>query len=361
MALAGDVPLKEKIGQMLLIGFQGAELHPNDAIVHAILNHQVGGVILFDYDFATKTYDHNIKSPTQLAKLTQQLQDYNKQATQSPYPLLIGLDYEGGKVNRLKEKYGFPKTLSAAAIAKLSIKEASQYANQMAETLAQSGINLNFAPVVDVNINPDSPVIGKIERSFSSDPNVVTDYAAIFAKAYNEHGVLCSYKHFPGHGSATGDTHQGFVDVTKTWQVTELAPYKSLLLNANGCALVMTAHVVNYDLDSKGYPASLSKDITQGLLRDKLNFNGVVITDDLQMKAITDNYGVPEAVRLAVNAGADILVFGNQLAATSQDPAQIIDLIYNDVQSGQIPQSRIDDAYNHIMKLKETLRERIIA
>jgi beta-N-acetylhexosaminidase len=356
MAQASDVSLKEKIGQMLMLGFRGDELQQDNAIVKAILNRQIGGVILFDYDFVSKTFNHNIKNPIQLAKLTQQLQDYNKQATHGAYPLLIGVDYEGGQVNRLKENYGFPKTLSPAALAKLSLQDAAKYANKMAETLAQAGINLNFAPVVDVNINPDSPVIGKIERSFSSDPNVVAAYAAVFAKAYYEHGILCSYKHFPGHGSATTDTHEGFADVTKTWQVSELEPYKSLFLNPYSCTLVMTAHVVNYHLDSKGYPASLSKAMTQDLLREKLNFQGVVITDDLQMKAISDNYGLPEAVRLAVNAGADILVFGNQLTmGVMQSPEELIELIYNDVQTGAIAESRIDAAYQHVMKLKETL------
>jgi beta-N-acetylhexosaminidase len=360
MALAQAVPLKEKIGQMLLIGFKGAEIQPNDAIVQAILQHHIGGVILFDYDFETKTFTHNIRSVEQVTRLTAQLQEYTRQASVNGYPLLIGLDYEGGKVNRLKENYGFPKTLSAAELAKLSLSDAALYARQMAETLAKVGINLNFAPVVDVDVNPESPVIGKIGRSFSSDPNIVADYAALFAKAYYEHGILCTYKHFPGHGSATGDTHQGFVDVTKTWQVTELEPYKALLLNPHGNELVMTAHVVNYNLDSEGHPATLSKPITTDLLRNKLNFQGTVITDDLQMRAITDNYSTEDAVRLAVNAGADILVFGNQLAKPL-NPQDLVDIIYNDVQNGQIAESRIDDAYQHIMKLKELLREKTVA
>jgi beta-N-acetylhexosaminidase len=360
MAFSEEIPLKEKIGQMLLIGFKGMELHDGDAIVQAILKHQVGGVILFDYDFSTKTFEHNIKSPAQLKKLTGQLQDYTRQAAQSNhqeyYPLLIGLDYEGGKVNRLKEGYGFPKTLSAADIATLSLDEAKQYAEQMAVTLQQNGINLNFAPVVDVNVNPECPVIGKFGRSFSSDPKVVSDYAGLFSKAFYEHGVLCSYKHFPGHGSSNADSHMGFVDVTSTWMQYELDPYKTLLQQSYGCSLVMTAHVVHYGLDSQGYPASLSRAITHDLLREQLNFHGTVITDDLQMKAITDNYGTHEAVKLAVNAGADILVFGNQLAVP-QNPQEIIEMIYQDVKNGEIPESRIDEAYQHVMQLKEQLQK----
>ncbi len=356
---AREVSLKQKIGQMLLIGFKGTELHADDAIVRSILAQNIGGVVLYDYDFPTGTYDHNIKNPAQLKLLNQQLQAYTRQAAQNNtnhlFPLFIGIDYEGGKVNRLKESYGFPKTFSAADIGQLASAEADKYAQQMADTLKQEGINLDFAPVVDVNVNPESPAIGKLGRSFSSDPQKVIDYAMIFSRAFERNGILCSYKHFPGHGSASGDTHLGFVDVTQTWKEYELDPYEKMLRQPGACSLVMTAHVVHYGLDSKGYPASLSMAMTNDLLRAKLNFNGAVITDDLQMKAIADNYGLRDAVRMAVNAGADILVFSNQLVATPQDPQEIVDMIYDDVMTGKIRESRIDEAYQRIMRLKEKL------
>lgn len=360
LAFAKEVTLKEKIGQMLVIGFKGTEINPDSAIVQSVLSQSIGGVILFDYDFQTKTYDHNIKNPEQLKRLTTDLQQYAKQAAMKNNndltPLFISIDYEGGKVNRLKENYGFPKTLSAADIGLGSYEQANQYAEQMAVTLQNEGININFAPVIDVNVNPDNPVIGKLGRSFSADPKKVVDYAAIFSKAYQKHGILCAYKHFPGHGSSTGDTHDGFVDVTQTWKEYELDPYKELLQQSYGCPMVMTAHVVHYGLDSRGYPASISTAMTKELLRDKLNFDGVVVTDDMQMKAITDNFGLDEAVKLAVNAGADILIFGNQLVSTPQDPQQIVEMIYQDVKSGKIAESRIDEAYQHIMKLKSNLK-----
>lgn len=350
MALTKEVTLKDKIGQMLVIGFNGMALKPNDAIVQAILAQRIGGVILFDYHFQTNTHDHNIKNPQQLKHLTEQLQSYAKQ------PLFISIDYEGGRVTRLKENAGFPKTLSAADIGLGSDEQANQYAQQMAKTLKEAGININFAPVLDVNVNPNNPIIGQLGRSFSSDPQKVIHYAAIFSKAYQEHGILCAYKHFPGHGSSTGDTHVGFVDVTQTWKEYELEPFKQLLQQPYACPVVMTAHVVHLGLDNKGYPASLSAAITTGLLRDKLNFDGVVVTDDLQMKAIADNYSVEDAVRLAVNAGADLLVFGNQLESAPQDPQQIVDIIYQDVMAGTISESRIDEAYQRIMKLKNKMK-----
>ncbi len=341
--------LKEKIGQMLIIGFKGMEIKPDDAITKAIQAKQIGGVVLFDYDFPTKTFEHNIKSPEQLKNLTTQLQSY------ASTPLFIGIDYEGGKVNRLKESYGFPATISAAEFGKLSDADALKTADQMAQTLKDAGVNLDFAPVVDVNVNPESPAIGKLGRSFSSDANEVSKYARIFSQAFKAKNILCSYKHFPGHGSATGDTHEGFVDVTQTWKEYELDPYKSLISDSDNCGMLMTAHVKHYGLDSKGYPATLSKPILTELLRDKLHFKGVIITDDMQMKAISDVYGLQEAIRLTINAGSDILMFANQLAAAPQDPAQIVEIIYQDVKSGQISEARIDEAYQRIMELKKNL------
>lgn len=358
---AKEVGLKEKIGQMLVIGFEGVTLKPNDPIIQAISSQQIGGVILFDYNFKTQTFDRNIQSPQQLKQLTGDLQRYAIDAAKihqnNLYPLLVSIDYEGGeRGTRLKESHGFPKTLPAAELGKLSKKEVQVYAEQMSDTLKQAGVNLNFAPVLDVNVNPDNPVIGKIKRSFSNDPEKVAKYAAIFSKTYEDHGILCAYKHFPGHGSSTGDTHEGFVDVTQTWKALELEPYKKLLNQSNGCQGVMVAHVVHSGLDAKGLPSSLSSEIIQKLLRKQLNFEGVVITDDMQMKAIIDHYGLPDALRLAVNAGADILVFGNQLVAAPQNPQEVIEIIYQDVKAGRIPESRIQAAYERIMKLKNSLR-----
>lgn len=358
-ATAKPVSLKEKIGQMLLIGFKGTEVNNNDDIVRAINAQEVGGVVLFDYDFHTKTYDRNIRNPEQLKKLISDLQNYAKAAAHAHHnkliPLIISVDYEGGKVNRLKEKYGFPNVPSAYEIAKLTPAEINHVANTMAQTMKSVGINFDFAPVLDVNVNPDNPIIGKLDRSFSADPKVVSQDAYIFAKAFHANRIACSYKHFPGHGSSKTDTHQGFVDVTDTWQPFELDPYKKLLRKIGSCPVIMTAHVVNKHLDPQGFPASISRAITTDLLRNKLKFNGVVVTDDMQMGAIKDNYGVAEATLLAINAGADILVFGNQLVDTPQDPKEIVDVIYNDVKAGKISEKRIDESYRRIMNLKRML------
>lgn len=351
--------LKDKIGQMIMIGFNGMSVKAGDPVAEAIRKHEIGGVVLFDYDYQSKTYHRNIESPAQVKALTSQLQDLTRQAAHASHqeyaPLLVGIDYEGGKVNRLKDRYGFPVTVTAEEFGKLSEAEARKMAATMAETLREAGINLDFAPVLDVNVNPDNPIIGKVGRSFSADPKQVAKSAAYFSEAFHKQGVLCSYKHFPGHGSSTGDTHKGFVDVTETWKEDELDPYRQLLGQSDSCDMVMVAHVVHYGLDSKGHPASISKPIIHDLLRGQLKFNGVVITDDMQMKAITSMYGLHEAVRLSINAGADILVFGNMLSEQIQDPRELVEMIYQDVKSGKIPESRIDEAYHRIMRLKHKI------
>lgn len=354
-----QISLEQKIGQMLMIGFNGTKLNANDTIVKNILSQQVGGVILYEKDSKTKGLV-NIADPAQLKKLTTQLQGYAAIAAKRNHnkiiPLLIGIDYEGGKIPNLVAAKGFPTIITAAEIGKGDTDQARRYANTMAETLQKAGVNLDFAPVVDLNINPKNPIIGKYERSYSADPKQVTKFARIFSDAFYDHRILCTYKHFPGHGSSTADTHVGFADVTKTWSKIELDPYKDLLNTPKSCQLVMVAHVINKKLDRAGYPASLSYPITTELLRQQLKFKGVIITDDLQMAAISDNYDIPTRLKLAINAGADILIFGNQLVATPEGVKEVIAMIVKEVNLGHISRQRIEDSYQRIMQLKAFLQ-----
>jgi beta-N-acetylhexosaminidase len=360
-SLADKTPitLREKIGQMIIIGFKQAGLKPNDVVVKAILAEQLGGIVLFDYDMQSKTFNHNIRNPQQLKKLVQQLQDYTNQAAKIHRnylkPLLISIDYEGGQVSRLSEQMGFPKTFSAADIGRMTMPIAQKEIEKMVHTLQQAGINMNFTPVLDVNTNPENPIIGKKERSFSNNPRKVADYAAMISKIYHDNHIICVYKHFPGHGSSTGDTHAGFVNITQTWKPYELLPYKALISKPYHCPMIMMAHLVHFGLDREGYPASLSYEMTTQLLRKKLKYNGIIITDDLQMKAITDKYSLRETMRLAINAGANILVFGNQLVTVPQNPGEIIDMVVADVRAGKISIKHINDSYERIVKLKKTL------
>jgi beta-N-acetylhexosaminidase len=352
---AETISLRDKIGQMFVIGFDGVDINQNSSIVHDIQEYNLGGVILFDYNNQTKNFGKNIVSRAQVATLNASLQEFNRVAQKDrgrpALPLLISVDYEGGRVNRLKSSYGFPETLSATAIAQLPFSEAQGYADTMAKTLSETGFNLNFAPVLDVNVNPDNPILGKSERTYSESPFVVAQYAGIFSQAYLNQGVQCAFKHFPGHGSSTTDSHLGFVDVSSSWQTYELDPYLQLLHQPQSCGVVMTAHIVNRQLDDSGLPATLSRKILKDLLRDTLHFDGVVISDDMQMKAISAHYTTEQALALAINAGVDMLIFGAQLDDALSLKA-LIDAVEHQVQIGQIPVERIDEAYQRIVRLK---------
>ncbi len=358
--MAAEVSLRDKIGQMLIMGFAGTTVDSHAAVVQSIAQDNLGGVILFDYDYQTKSFDKNIASPQQVHQLTTDLQRFTHLANQRyqrpQLPLLIAVDYEGGQVNRLKEAYGFPATVSAAEVGLMSEGEAHTVASSMALTLNEAGINLNFAPMLDVNVNADNPVIGKLQRSFSANPSEVARYARIYAQNFLSHGIHCAYKHFPGHGSADADSHVGFVDVTHTWQSYELEPYAALLNEAElSCGMVMTAHIINRQLDDSGLPATLSRQILTGMLRQQLHFDGVIITDDMQMKAISDHYGLAEAIILAINAGADMFIFGNQLTDTPVKASAIIDIIAEAVNAGDISQSQIGEAYRRIITFKHVI------
>ncbi|HVT62008.1 MAG TPA: glycoside hydrolase family 3 N-terminal domain-containing protein, partial [Legionellaceae bacterium] len=291
--------LRYKIGQMLIIGFEGTHFSEDSAIAHAIQEDAIGGVILFDYHYQTKQFEKNIKNPLQVRRLNHDLQQFNTQSrtqNQEPLlPLIISVDYEGGQVNRLKEAYGFPATISPAEAGNMTPHAVAHAAEVMAETLQSLGFNLDFTPVVDVNITPQNPIIGQLGRSFSADPQKVAAYAKIYVETFAKFQIQCVYKHFPGHGSSLTDSHLGFVDVTDTWQDIELVPYQILLKNPTLCSMIMTAHIVNRHLDPSGLPATLSRPILSDLLRKKLQFQGIIITDDMQMKAIADHYSLETA------------------------------------------------------------------
>lgn len=356
-SFAQNISLRDKIGQMLIIGFKGNQVQQDSPISKIITANNLGGVILYDRKLVGK----NILNPEQVQTLNHGLQTLNHEGHRAHHrpdlPLWIAVDYEGGKVNRLKETYGFPTTLSAATIGQLALEAANTEAAKMADTLNTAGFNLDFAPVVDLNINPNNPIIGKLERSFSDNPGDVVKYAELYSQNFLTRQVQCAYKHFPGHGSATGDSHLGFVDVTAEWQADELEPYQQLLAGLTPCGMVMTAHIVNRQLDETGLPATLSHAILTDLLREKMHFTGVIITDDMQMLAIRDNYGLTQAITLAINAGADMLMFANQLTPNEpdQDPKELIDIIEHEVQQGHIAAATIDAAYQRIVNLKQTI------
>ncbi|MEI6638309.1 MAG: glycoside hydrolase family 3 protein [Chlorobium sp.] len=335
-----------KIGQMLMIGFRGFTVEDSPEIVADIKERHIGGVVLFEYDLPSRTHNRNVSTPGQVARLTQDLQML------SPIPLFIAIDQEGGKVNRLKPTRGFPASVSAQHLGQLNNPDSTRAAAlQTARTLMELHIGMNLAPVADLNRNPDNPVIGKLERSYSADPAVVTSNIKLISDIYRDAGIIPTLKHFPGHGSSTTDTHLDFTDITATWSEKELEPYRALI--ASGYRdVIMTAHVFNATLDPL-YPGTLSQATLEGLLRGKLGFQGVIISDDMQMQAIADHYGLETAIQKAIEAGVDILVFGNNAvydhAITTKATAIIKSLLARKV----ITPDRIEQSYRRIMELKE--------
>jgi beta-N-acetylhexosaminidase len=341
--------LESKIGQMLLVGFRGLQIDATTPFGAAIAAGRVGNTVLFDVDLAGAPI-RNVESTSQVAALDASLQAL------APTLMLISVDEEGGNVARLGPDHGFPATVSAESLGDQNdLDRTRSAASAIATALVAAGINLNLAPVVDLNVNPANPIIGSLGRSFSADPEVVTRNALAFIEAQHAAGVLCTLKHFPGHGSSTADSHLGFVDVTDTWSETELVPYRRIV--AAGMAdVVMTAHVFNRNLDPD-YPATLSRRVITSLLRKQIGYDGVVITDDMQMGAIADNYGFTEALELAVNAGADIIAIANNGPAYDPDVhAKAFDAIHAAVMAGRIDEAGIDSAYERIRSLKKRLR-----
>ena len=338
-----NVPLEVKIGQMLMVGFRGLSVNENSPIVQEIKKFHLGGVILFDYDITLRKRLRNIQSPKQVKTLVEGLQ------LVSSTPLFIAIDQEGGKITRLNKKLGFPSTVSAQYLGrKNDLDLTDKKASEIAQTLSTLGINFNFAPVVDLNINPKNPVIGKLRRSFSNDPSIVTQHAFQFIEAHHKYKVMCALKHFPGHGSSTKDSHLGLVDVSDTWQAVELEPYKDLIPDTDA---IMIAHVFNKHLDPK-YPATMSKSIVTDKLRHEMQYDGVIVSDDMQMKAITENYDFKEAIFETIQAGIDIIVIGNNLKFEEDITQRTINSITQLITEGKITEKRIDESYQRIQKLK---------
>mgnify|MGYP005844937857 FL=1 len=346
--LRSDDSLAKKIGSMLLIGFRGKSINNENHIVRDIKKYHLGGVILFDYDVPQEQYDRNIENPAQTKQLVTDLQKLTSES------LFISIDQEGGKVNRLKKRYGFEKSVSAEYLGTIGNSDTTRYyAKIAAEQLSDLGINMNFAPLLDVNINPDNPVIGNLERSFSDDPTQVIEQAEIFIDQFLKFGIIPVVKHFPGHGSSKKDSHLGVVDVTETWNKMELEPYKALV-SQNVLSVVMTAHIFNKNIDSN-YPATLSQKTITGLLRDDIGFNGVVISDDMQMKAIRTQYGLEEAIVRSLNAGVDILLFGNNSIYDKNIVPKAVKIIKEAIDSGRLSEATIDKSYKRIQKLRVKL------
>ncbi len=330
-----------KIGQMLMVGFGGTAIKLNDSLLAEIEKGKVGGVILFEKNIDAVDSYHRLKN------LVFTLQQH------ATTPLFMAIDQEGGRVNRLKTKYDFPVSVTAEYLGTLDNEDSTKYyAQTTAATLAGLGFNTNFAPVLDLASNPNNPIIAKIGRSYGADPTLVAKHAAITIKEHTRLHIITVGKHFPGHGSSKADTHKGMADVTNTWQENELEPYKALI--DSGLLIgVMSAHIVDKKLDSLGLPGTLSEKILEGILRQRLGYNGVVFSDDMQMHAITKHYGIEKALTLGINAGLDVVIYSNNIGGSKDRKFDYLhSLIKQLVLDGKIKRARIDESYKRIIKLK---------
>ena len=317
-------------GRLLCVGLRGTEpgTDPFEADLAACRRAGVGGVILFDVDVpalrrlenageapetAVRRAVRNVVDPDQLRRLVARVRD-----VLGP-EVFVAIDQEGGRVARLTSRRGFADDPSARQFAAMNATDRAASARRQAEQLAGLGIDLNFAPCVDLALEPANPVIDGLDRAFAADPATVTACAGTIVAAHRAAGVAACLKHFPGHGSSRSDTHLGTADVTDTWQrEPELAPYRALA--AEPGVAVMVAHIVHRGLDAE-HPASLSPDIVSGLLRSEIGFAGVVVTDSIDMRAVADRYSYEAAAVQAVRAGADLVVDGFNLAERAEHPA----------------------------------------
>ncbi len=340
--------LTQKIGQLFLLGFQGEALFTDHHIIEDIERRNLGGVILFERLLAKKRAHNNIISAPQVQKLTSDLQKA------AGGKLLIAVDQEGGRVSRLSPRRGFPTSPTAAELGNSEKTLFTSVQSKKTATLLKSlGINFNLAPVVDINTYPKNPIIGELERSFSSKPTTVIHHAKAWINSHRDNRVITCLKHFPGHGSSHHDSHLGFVDISKTWQRGELLPFKELI-QTGYADTIMTGHLFNADIDPD-YPATLSQKTIGGLLRRELGFTGVVVSDDMQMRAITDKYGLNAAICRAFAAGVDLVVIGNNLSYDEHILEKSIQAVLKSVQDNILTEGMLTRAYERVQLLKKLL------
>ena len=325
-----EMTSREKIGQLFMVGFLGTSV--TTELASFIKEYKPGGVILFS---------RNLESVEQIVELTNDLQRCSPKS-----PLLISIDQEGGRVSRLPK--GFTIFPPCGLLGRCNSSElAYAAASTTAKELRAVGINMNMAPVLDVNSNPDNPVIG--DRAFGATPDVVSELALVTAAGLQDNRVVACGKHFPGHGDTNADSHKELPVVEaprERLEAVEFPPFRRAA--AAGLATIMTAHVLYKSLDDR-LPATLSPAIITHLLRDEMKYNGLVLTDDLEMHAIIDHYGPGDAAVRAFLAGCDVLLIckdrGREVAA--------FEAVEKAVASGAIETQRLDQSVARVQRLKQ--------
>lgn len=362
--LLKEMSLRDKIAQMMMVSIRYWDEEPNDGKEpesFTVMNEQVSQIVQ-TYPFGAIIYfAQNLEETKQSYELTMEFQ--KAAVTNGGIPMFICADQEGGLVYRLKTGTALPGNMALGATANAGYSYIS--GQVIGSELSTLGINTNLAPVVDVNNNANNPVIGL--RSYSDNPNVVGEMASAAIAGMGEYGVVSCAKHFPGHGDTAVDSHYGLPSVDKSLEelmTCELIPYQAVI--GQGADMIMTAHILYPQLEKdtmnslktgkeESLPATMSDDIITGLLKGTLGFEGIVVTDAMNMEGITNSWDAVQAVVNSISAGVDMICMPCSLSSVKDIAVleNIIAGVETAVQAGQIPMSRIDDAVTRILKVKQ--------
>lgn len=326
-----DLSLEEKVGQMIFAGIKGTDI--TNETKKIISTHQVGGIILFK---------DNLKNANQSVSLLNAIKQEN---TNNKVPLFLGVDEEGGRISRLPELMKLPTNEELGKRNDISLSY--NIGKLLGKELSAFGFNLDFAPVLDINSNPDNPIIG--DRSFGTDAELVSELGLQMMKGIQSEQVISVIKHFPGHGDTAVDSHKELPIIQKSLeelQALELIPFKHAV--EQGAEVVMVGHILLPKIDST-YPASISERIITDVLREQLGYEGIIITDDMTMKAILNNLEIGESAVSAVKAGNDIVLVAHNYANVKK----AIDSIIKAIEDGEITEQRIDESVKRILSIKK--------
>lgn len=346
IAKTRPVPLDQMIGQMLMLGFSGKQEADEGArqARRLLAKGQIGGLIFMGA---------NLENKAQVKRLVGSM----KISTPLGLVPFLSIDQEGGTVQRLRGEHGFTDVPEASSFdGKISPTQARAIYGTLASELNEAGFNVNFGPVVDLNLIPDNPIIGGKGRSYGKRAEKVLDYARAFVLAHRQHNLLTSLKHFPGHGSSWTDSHEQFVDLTNSWKTSELVPYKNMV-QSGLVDMVMIGHLYHPQFsDGDKMPASLSRKAIEGRLRKEIGYQGLVITDDLGMGAIKKNYKFEETIIQAIVAGNDILLLVDDKLATKEKINEIHMIIRTAITDKRISLARIQQSFNRIAGVKKKIK-----
>jgi len=335
---SAPLTLRQKAARMLLMGFIGDNTATDGAA--AIAGHleegRIGGVLFLR---------HNVRSREGVEGLTRQFGAIAPDAW-------MAVDQEGGAVQRLSSDLGYSPIPRAYVISEeQSVDEARLLYSEAAAEFRAAGFNLNLAPVADVQ-DDENGVIGRWGRGYGVDGERIADYAGAFIEAFESEGAACAIKHFPGHGRSSGDSHHGFVDISESWSDAELDPFRRLI-DAGQAHLIMGGHLTHTGLDPAGNPVTFSHPILTDLLRGQMGYQGALVTDDLDMGAIRENYNQREAVIRSIQAGNDMIMMSNSAEPDPNLPVRFADWIEDAIAAGELTEARIDESVARLTALRQ--------